>query len=74
MRTWEKSRPSMKGFLAFSETDCKYRFDLHGSFVLRLYIWNGRRIHWVCVMDPLPGGVRIFVCRVYLLSGRNRLL
>ena len=28
MRTWKKSRSGMKGFLAFSETDCEHCFDL----------------------------------------------
>lgn len=32
MRTWKKSRSGMKGFLAFSETDCEHCFDLPGYF------------------------------------------
>ena len=51
MRTWKKSRSGMKGFLAFSETDCEHCFDLPGYFILRMYIWNGGKIHRVCTAE-----------------------
>ena len=58
----------MKGFLAFSETDCEHCFDLPGYFILRMYIWNGGKIHRVCTMDHLSGAMWIWICLIMTSS------